>query len=61
MALVTIGYNEDDHFCTPESLGLGGDPYLARWGAPDPAALSELVCQTPGTFYEREAEILTAS
>jgi len=44
MALVTIGYNEDDHFCTPESLGLGGDPYLARWGAPDPAALSELVC-----------------
>jgi sugar phosphate isomerase/epimerase len=61
MALYAIGYNVGDRFCTPEPLGPGGNPYISMYGRPDPVELDQVVAQTAATFYEREAEILTAS
>jgi len=56
-ALYVIGYNQPGHFCTPEPLGPGGDPYPAMFGKPDPELLDSLVETTVRTFREREAAI----
>ena len=56
-ALYLIGYNQPGHFCTPEPLGPGGDPYPAMYGKPDPKRLDRLVQKTVRTFREREAAI----
>ncbi len=49
-ALYLIGYNEPGHFCTPEPLGPGGDPYPAMYGKPDARKLDRLVARTVRTF-----------
>ena len=56
-ALYLIGYNTPGHYCTPEPLGPGGDPYPAMYGKPDPKKLDRLVEVTVRTFREREALI----
>ena len=61
MSLYAIGYNRADRFCTAEPLGPGGDPYPARFGNPDPAALDERVRTSVNYFREREEEVLGAS
>ena len=58
MALYLIGYNSPGHFCTPEPLGPGGDPYPAMFGSPDPRKLDKLVAKTVKTFNERQEAIL---
>ena len=61
MALYAIGYHRGENYCSAEPLGAGGNPYAAMHGAPDAAALDDLVATTAATFYEREAELLRAS
>jgi D-psicose/D-tagatose/L-ribulose 3-epimerase len=61
MALYTIGYNDNECFCTPEPLGPGGDPYPQMFGKPEPEILDNLVQQTASYFYEREEIILSAN
>lgn len=56
-ALYLVGYNRPGHFCTPEPLGPGGDPYPAMNGRSDPKLLDRLVSVTARTFREREAFI----
>lgn len=56
-ALYVIGYNGPGHFCTPEPLGPGGDPYPAMYGKPDPKRLDALVETTVRTLREREEAI----
>jgi len=56
-ALYLIGYNRPGHFCTPEPLGPGGDPYPAMYGKPDAKTLDALVDTTVRTFRQREAQI----
>jgi len=56
-ALVLIGYNAAGHYCTPEPLGPGGDPYPAMYGKTEPRLLDRLVEKTVRTFREREAAI----
>ena len=56
-ALYLVGYNAAGHFCTPEPLGPGGDPYPAMYGKPEPKKLDQLVESTVRVFREREAEI----
>ena len=59
-ALYLVGYNQPGHFCTPEPLGAGGDPYPAMYGKPDPKRLDRLVETTVRTFRAREAAINSA-
>lgn len=61
MTLYLTGYNRPKHFCSPEPLGGGSDPYAQMHGYPDQAMLDRLVSQTASYFYERENTILTAS
>ncbi|WP_099361212.1 sugar phosphate isomerase/epimerase family protein [Fredinandcohnia onubensis] len=61
MALYVIGYNNPKAFCSAEPLGLGGNPYEAMHGSPDPVILDEMVSQTATYFYERENELLNAT
>ena len=56
-ALYLIGYSAPGHFCTPEPLGPGGDPYPAMYGKPDARKLDRLVERTVRTVREREAAI----
>lgn len=56
-ALYLVGYNAPGHYCTPEPLGPGGDPYPAMYGKPDPRKLDLLVENTVRTLREREAAI----
>lgn len=56
-ALYLIAYNGEGHFCTPEPLGPGGDPYPAMFGKPEPALLDTLVEQTVTYFRQREDAI----
>lgn len=56
-ALYLIGYNRPGHYCTPEPLGPGGDPYPAMYGKPDPEKLDALVETTVQTFRQRETQI----
>ena len=56
-ALYVVGYNRPGHFCTPEPLGPGGDPYPAMYGKPNPRKLDKLVEKSVRTFRLREAEI----
>lgn len=58
-ALYLIGYNRPGHFCTPEPLGPGGDPYPSMYGMPDPKKLDQLVEKTACTFRQRETAIKT--
>lgn len=60
MALYSVGYNNENCFCSAEPLGPGGDPYPQMWGSPEPEMLDALVKLTAKTFYEREEEILAA-
>jgi sugar phosphate isomerase/epimerase len=60
MALYTVGYNNENCFCSAEPLGPGGDPYPQMFGSPDVEMLDRLVEQTANYFYERESEILGA-
>jgi sugar phosphate isomerase/epimerase len=61
MALYAIGFDQRDCYCSPEPIGVGGNPYSAMFELPDAPALDELVARTVTTFCEREAEILAAS
>ncbi len=56
-ALYLIGYNEKGHFCTPEPLGPGGDPYPAMHGLQQKSVLDLLVKDTAGYFRAREQRI----
>lgn len=56
-SLYLIGYNRPGHFCTPEPLGPGGDPYPAMYGKPDSRHLDYLVERSVRTFREREAAV----
>ena len=53
-ALYLIGFNENEHFVTPEPLGPGGDPYPAMYGKPDKKMLDEMVIKTAIYFRKRE-------
>ncbi|MFH0795540.1 MAG: sugar phosphate isomerase/epimerase family protein [Candidatus Omnitrophota bacterium] len=57
MVLYLIGYNEKGHFCTPEPLGPGGDPYPAMHGVQKASVLDLLVKDTAGYFRAREQRI----
>lgn len=59
MALYLIGHNVDGRFVTPEPLGPGGDPYVARTALQDPARLDALVADTVSYFREREQAVLS--
>jgi D-psicose/D-tagatose/L-ribulose 3-epimerase len=57
MALYLIGFNQPGHYCTPEPLGPGGDPYPAMFGKPNGRQLDDLVLRTAETFREREEAV----
>ncbi|WP_402468407.1 sugar phosphate isomerase/epimerase family protein [Isoptericola aurantiacus] len=57
-ALYLIGHNVPGRFVTPEPLGAGASPYLARNGRGDTAALDALVVDSVHYFREREAAVL---
>lgn len=58
MALYLVGQNTQGRFVTPEPLGPGGDPYVARTALQDPARLDALVNDTVSYFREREEAVL---
>lgn len=58
MALYLIGHNTPGRFVTPEPLGPGAAPYVARTARPDAAKLDVLVSDTIGYFREREEALL---
>lgn len=58
MALYLIGHNTEGRFVTPEPLGPGAGPYVARNGRPDPKILDALVSDSISYFRERERELV---
>jgi len=58
MALYLIGHNAEGRFVTPEPLGPGAGPYVARNGRPDPKNLDALVSDSISYFRERERELV---
>lgn len=59
MALYVIGFNEPGRFVTPEPLGPGGSPYVARNGRVAPEILDALVADSVSYFREREEALLS--
>lgn len=59
MALYVIGYNVKGRFVTPEPLGPGGSPYVARNGRIEESILDALVADSVKYFREREDELLS--
>lgn len=54
MALYLIGMNEPGRYVTPEPLGPGAGPYVARNGIPDAERLDRLVFDSVKYFQKRE-------
>lgn len=59
MALYLVDFNQPGRYVTPEPLGSGASPYLARNGYVDPKVLDALVEDSISYFREREEELLS--
>lgn len=59
MALYVIGHNDEGRFVTPEPLGSGASPYVARNGRVDPSVLDALVHDSVTYFRAREEALLS--
>lgn len=58
MALYLIDFNQPGRFVTPEPLGAGASPYVARNGFVEPAVLDALVGDSVAYFREREEALV---
>lgn len=59
MALYLIGMNQEGRYVTPEPLGPGAGPYVARNSKQDPEKLDQLVFESIKYFRAREDAVLS--